>query len=47
MCSNARTRFEIVDPVCLAQDRDHWRAVANTVMNTELYKMLGISGLDE
>ena len=36
-----------MDPVYLAQDRDHLWAVANTVMNTELYKMLGISGLDE
>jgi hypothetical protein len=36
-----------VDPVYLAQDRGHWWAVANTAMNTELHKMLGISGLDE
>jgi hypothetical protein len=36
-----------VDPVYLAEDRDHCLAVASTVMNTELYKMLGTSGLDE
>ena len=36
-----------MDPVYLAQDKDHCLAVANTVMNTELYKMLGVSGLDE
>ena len=35
-----------MDPAYVAQDRDHWWAVVNTVMNIELHKMRGISGLD-
>ena len=30
-----------VDWIDLIQNRDRWRAVANTVMNLQIYKMLG------
>jgi hypothetical protein len=36
-------RFGDVDWIHLAQDRDRWRAVVNTVMNLRVHKMLGIS----
>jgi hypothetical protein len=32
-----------VDWIDLAQDRDQWRALGNTVMNLRFHKMLGIS----
>jgi hypothetical protein len=31
------------DGIDVAQDRDQWRAVANTVMNLGFHKMLGYS----
>jgi hypothetical protein len=32
-----------VDWIVLAQDRDQWRALVNTVMNIRLYKIVGSS----
>jgi hypothetical protein len=38
---------ESVDWVHLAQDRDRWRAVGNTVTNLGFHKILGTSGVVE
>jgi hypothetical protein len=32
-----------MDWIDLAQDKDHWRALVNTVMRVRLHKMLGNS----
>jgi hypothetical protein len=37
------TEWDGVDWIDLAQDRDQWRALVNTVMNLRFFKMLGIS----
>jgi hypothetical protein len=39
--------WEGVDWIHLAQDRDRWRAVVNTVMNIWVHKKRGISWLSE
>jgi len=36
-------RFEGMDWIDLAQDRDRWRAPVNEAMNSGLHKMWGIS----
>jgi hypothetical protein len=41
------TGSEGVDWIHLAQDRDQWRALVNTVMNLRVHNMLGISWVDE
>ena len=37
----------VVDWIQLAQDRNKWRAVVSTLMNSEIHKMLEISSLAE
>jgi hypothetical protein len=37
------TAWEFVDWIHLAQDRDHWRALAAVVMNVRFHKRQGIS----
>jgi hypothetical protein len=36
-------RWDGMDWIDVAQDRDQWRALVNTVMNLRFHKMLGIS----
>jgi hypothetical protein len=39
--NSKETGYENVDRICLAQDRDRWRAVLNTIMDLQVGQRAG------